>query len=243
MSVLPQVATLLEWVRDGQERLEQAVVRLARQAVSEPSALPGWTRGAVLTHVSRNADALVNLLTWARTGTRTPMYSSPEQRDQDIAAGAGRGLAEQLADLRDSARRFVDAAAALSADQWSATVTSAQGRAIPVSEVPWLRVREVWIHGVDLDLGTGSGIGMDLLPPELAWTLAKDVAGWMSGRIDRRVELHAEGYGSVVAGPTETATDLVVSGSPNRLAAWLTGRASAEGLRADGEIPALPHWL
>ena len=29
----------------------------------EPSLLPGWSRGHVLTHLARNADAMVNLLT------------------------------------------------------------------------------------------------------------------------------------------------------------------------------------
>ncbi len=28
---------------------------------------------------------------------------------------------------------------------------SALGRAIPAAEIPWMRVREVWLHAVDLD--------------------------------------------------------------------------------------------
>ena len=48
---------------------------------SAPSLLPGWTRGHVLTHVARNADSLVNLLTWARTGVVTPQpQPAPAQR-------------------------------------------------------------------------------------------------------------------------------------------------------------------
>jgi maleylpyruvate isomerase len=52
------VGTLLGWVEDGSRRLEQAVSALPAEAVAEPSALPGWTRGHVLTHLARNADAL-----------------------------------------------------------------------------------------------------------------------------------------------------------------------------------------
>ena len=44
----------------------------------------------MLAHLARNADGCVNLLTWARTGIETPQYRSAEQRDADIAAGAGR---------------------------------------------------------------------------------------------------------------------------------------------------------
>ena len=46
-----------------------------------PSLLPGWSRGHVLTHLARNADGAVNLLTWARTGVETPQYVSQEQRE------------------------------------------------------------------------------------------------------------------------------------------------------------------
>ena len=43
------------------------MTRMAGEAFRAPSALPGWTRAHVLTHLARNADAMVNLLTWART--------------------------------------------------------------------------------------------------------------------------------------------------------------------------------
>src|SRR5256885_15091039 len=65
-----------------------------RSSDLEPSLLPGWTRGHVLTHVARNGDGLGNLLRWARTGTETPMYASREARRADIEAGAGRSAAE-----------------------------------------------------------------------------------------------------------------------------------------------------
>jgi maleylpyruvate isomerase len=229
---------VLDRVADGQRRLEEAVDALSAEAVTEPSALPGWTRGHLLTHLARNADALVNLLTWARTGIPSPMYTSPDQRATDIDAGAGRPLAEQRSDVRESAARFAEAAEALTDDAWSATVTSAQGREIPASEVPWLRAREVWIHLVDLRVG----VGMDELPPDLAWALVRDVAGWMSARVgpESGTELTADGHGTVVLG-TPTASGAMVSGPPHALAAWLTGRGGAEEPR--GELPKLPRWL
>ncbi|GHE66623.1 maleylpyruvate isomerase family mycothiol-dependent enzyme [Streptomyces capitiformicae] len=230
---------VLDWVADGQARLRRAVDALPPDAVTEPSALPGWTRGHLLTHLARNADALVNLLTWARTGIPTPMYASPDQRATDIEAGAGRPLAEQRADVRESAERFRKAAEALSDDDWSATVTSGQGREIPASEVPWLRAREVWIHLVDLRVG----VGMDVLPPDLAWALVRDVAGWMTARVapGTGVELSAEGHGSLTLGTGPVGA--TVSGPPHALAAWLTGRGTAEDLHVTGELPDIPTWL
>ncbi|MEU6251572.1 maleylpyruvate isomerase family mycothiol-dependent enzyme [Streptomyces sp. NPDC047043] len=230
---------VLEWVEEGQRRLQQAVDALPLDAVAEPSALPGWTRGHLLTHLARNADALVNLLNWARTGIRTPMYASPEQRGADIEAGARRPLAEQRADVRESAARFRKAAEALSDDAWSATVVSGQGREIPAAEVPWLRAREVWIHLVDLDVG----VGMDALPSDLAWALVRDVAGWMSSRVEAGTgaELSAEGHSTVVLGSLPAG--VTVSGPPYALAAWLTGRGGAEGMQVVGELRTIPRWL
>ncbi|MFI7502903.1 maleylpyruvate isomerase family mycothiol-dependent enzyme [Streptomyces sp. NPDC049687] len=231
--------TVPGWVEQGQLALQRAVDALPADAVAEPSALSGWTRGHLLTHLARNADALVNLLTWARTGVRTPMYASPDQRAKDIEAGAGRPLAEQREDVRESAARFRKAAEALTADDWSATVTSAQGREIPASEVAWLRAREVWIHLVDLRVGAGP----DVLPPDFAWALVRDVAGWMTSRIaaGAGAELHADGHGTVVLGtPSRGVT---VTGPPYALAAWLTGRGGPEELHVMGELPDVPRWL
>ncbi|WP_371573198.1 maleylpyruvate isomerase family mycothiol-dependent enzyme [Streptomyces sp. NBC_01314] len=233
------VVRSLSWVEAGQLALQQAVDALPADAVTEPSALPGWTRGHLLTHLARNADALVNLLTWAGTGIRTPMYASPDQRATDIEAGAGRSLVDQRDDVRESAARFRRAAESLSDEAWSATVLSGLGRAIPASEVPWLRAREVWIHLVDLHVG----IGVDALPPDFAWALVRDVAGWMSARLGpgTGAELSADGHDSVVLGTPAPGT--TVGGPPYAVAAWLTGRSGTQELHVTGELPAIPSWL
>src|SRR5919198_6055635 len=79
----------LGWADEGQQRIDDSVAGLTDGDARAPSRLAGWSRGHVLTHLARNADALVNLLTWARTGVERPMYVSSDQRDADIEAGAG----------------------------------------------------------------------------------------------------------------------------------------------------------
>lgn len=236
---MSEVEIWLDSVHQGQRRLEEAIAGFAPDAVYAPSALPGWTRGHLITHLARNADALVNLLDWARTGIPTPMYSSPDQRNSDIDAGAGRGLAEQAADLRESARRFADAAAALPGESWSARVKTAQGRDIPAAEVPWMRVREVWIHLIDLD----AGAGVEVLPEDLSARLVREVAAWMSPKVERAVELRPEGRDAVLVGTPGAEPAAVVSGPVQRIAGWLTGRADVSGMRCEGEVPTLPRWL
>ena len=65
-------------------RLYEIVEQMDDVAVRRPSLLSGWTRGHVLTHLARNADALVNLLTWAKTGVEHQTYTSGSDRNADI---------------------------------------------------------------------------------------------------------------------------------------------------------------
>src|ERR671921_2597749 len=106
---------LMTDVDDATARLLRTAEDLDPGAVGEPSLLPGWTVGHVLTHVARNADAYTNLLTWARTGVETPAYATAAARAEGIEAGAGRPLREQIDDIRRTHERFADAGAAMPA--------------------------------------------------------------------------------------------------------------------------------
>jgi maleylpyruvate isomerase len=242
---LPSWETLTGWAGQGQQAVELAAGRLDPGQVAGPSRLPGWSRGHVLSHLARNADALVNLLTWARTGTETRMYASPADRADGIEAGADRALPEQLADLAAAGERFAAAAAAVPPGRREFPVLSGQGRTIPAREVPWLRVREVWLHLVDLD----AGCDIDAVPAAVAWTLAADVAGWMSSRIaGGPAELRTDGRDPIRLGPVDGPVDApaaaTIEGSPQRIAGWLTGRlAGSAGLTVTGDRPELPRWL
>jgi maleylpyruvate isomerase len=213
----PSTALSLDWVRQGQGLLEERIASLDDEMVGQPSRLPRWTRGHVLTHVSRNADALVNLLTWARTGVQTPMYPSTA-----------------------STQRFMEHATAMQAADWAARVRSAQGRDMAASDVPWMRVREVWIHLVDLDVG----VDFDVVPDPIARALVRDVARWMDGRVEHRVLLVGQPT-DVVFGGSEAQPPVRVHGSPQALAAWLIGRSRGEGLdvASPDRLPDLPGWL
>lgn len=95
----------LDWVREGTAVLLAQLDRLSDDEFGAASLLPGWRRTHVLAHLSRDADALGNLLTWAATGVPTPMYSSFEQRNLDIEAGAIQSAAWLREDLRRSCDR------------------------------------------------------------------------------------------------------------------------------------------
>ncbi len=75
------------WARTGTELLLDAVAGLDEAGFSAPSALPDWTRKHLVAHVAANADALGNLVHWAATGEKKPMYASAEERAAGIAKG------------------------------------------------------------------------------------------------------------------------------------------------------------
>lgn len=234
----------LEWMRKGSALLNSRLDASGEQAATGDSALPGWTRAHVLTHLARNADALVNLLTWARTGVETPMYADMSARSDDIERGAKRNAAEVLADYRESAGRLRDATAELPAASWNATVRSALGRTIPASEVPWMRTREVWIHLIDLGLGDD----FDAFPADLVDALLSDA----SAGVGRK-----EGCPPVVlrpddrdrswrVGPAAAETDDAadeVRGSAAALCGWLVGRETPATRGVAAETAVLPAWL
>ncbi len=226
-------------VREATARLIEAVAALDPAAVAEPSRLPGWTRGHVLTHLSRNADGLVNLLTWARTGEETPMYAGSEARDKDIEAGAGRPLDEQLADLRGSSERLAAELDGMPPQAWAAQVRVRLGGVIPAAEVPGLRLQELHLHHVDLDIGhTCADLPADFADRQL---------GVLLDRLTAREGIAAVRLSDTVTGTTRDIgaadhPELTVSGPTGALLAWVSGRGDGADLSVEPAVPlpALP---
>ncbi|MGP4008984.1 maleylpyruvate isomerase family mycothiol-dependent enzyme [Streptomyces sp. 4N124] len=216
-------------VRDATERLLSAAVKLDDAAVTEPSRLPGWTRGHVLAHLARNADALVNVL------QGRPMYVSGEARDADIERDAPRPLDVQLADVRDSAARFQEAGA-VPAD-WSRTVELRGGVTDSASRVPFRRWVEVELHHVDL----GIGYELEDLPEEFVEREIDFLAARFTGHSDVPPTRLTNGTRVWSTGRASGAPDVTVTGSRPDLLGWLAGRRDGSGLTADGgPLPALP---
>lgn len=236
----PTVAQSLAWTADGAAHLRGMMGRMGDDAFAARSALPDWTRAHVLTHIARNAEAMVNLLDWARTGTPTPAYESREQRDSDISTGAKRTPAEIRADVIASSDRLARAVRAMPEEAWSATVQH-QGRRLPASDILWWRAREVWIHTIDLD----AGASFEDLPRPMLRELLTDVSATFSARKDVPRLLLAPTDESRTWNVGEGPDPVEVRGPAAAVAAWLLGRSKGRDLRtAEGERPpALPAWL
>lgn len=226
----------LRLVEQATEGFLAQVAKLDDRLVREPSLLPGWTRGHVITHLARNADGMARLAGWARTGVEEPMYGDRHPRDRDIEEGASRPLEEQEADVRDASRRLAAAFARLSGSAWSARVRTAT-RELPASDLPWMRAREVWLHTLDL----GTGATYQDLPAGFAARLLREVAGDLSGRPGMPALLVDTGGAAVeVRG---SGPPIHVAGTPAAVACWLSGRPGPVKRPDGGPLPPLPAWL
>jgi maleylpyruvate isomerase len=223
----------------GAELVTTAIANFDEQDFDVQSQLPGWTRKHLIAHLAANGDAIGNLVHWAATGEVTPMYPSPEARAADIEIGSRKSGSELGLWFSESAARLDEGMSALTAEQWTHEIVTAQGRTVPASETPWMRSREVMIHAVDLD----SGVGFDDLPEEFLRALCDDI-------VTKRAS--ADGPTAIVL-VSDTADQwtipgpgdpVQVTGSLAAITAYLAGRQFS-GLTTSGndEVPELSAWL
>ncbi|MFG2921255.1 maleylpyruvate isomerase family mycothiol-dependent enzyme [Streptomyces sp. NPDC048305] len=219
----------LEAVREATDRLLGAMGSTDDGAVAEPSLLPGWSRGHVLAHLSRNADALVNVL------QGRPMYASSETRDADIERDAPRPLATQLEDVRETGAAFL-AAAAEPAD-WSRTVTLRNGVTDSASRLPFRRLVEVELHHVDL----GVGYTLEDLPDEFVTRENDFLAERFAGHPGVAPTTAVAPDGRVWTTGGGEGAPVTVRGTAPEILGWLCGRRDGSALAVEGgTLPALP---
>jgi len=228
---------LLPEVDRATARLLATARKLDDAAVAEPSRLPDWTRGHVLAHVARNADACVRLLTWARTGERHPQYESAESRAAGIDRDAGRTAAEHVTDLSDTAAHIDDAVAQMPPEAWAARVEWLSGKATAAAYVVWSRLREVELHHVDLDAGYEAADWTDSFVHRLLHELASDLGQGMAPTRLHATDLDHE----LVIGTDPSVT---VQGSGHAIASWLAGRTTGPDVvvQPNGPLPTVPIW-
>lgn len=223
------------------DRLIESASALSDDQMREPSLLPGWSRGHVLTHVARNGDSFVNLFTWAETGRETPQYPSAEARGADIEAGAGRSAEELTSDLASSAKTFFARARALPEQAWLAEVRPRRGLAHPAWFVLNRRLFEVEVHHADLGLAYG--------PPNWPDWFVCDELYRVTGQYTQdpacpTAVLNDSNSGRQYFLRTSDASPTAVTGPGYALLAWLIGRENDGELTVDpaGPLPDIPSY-
>jgi maleylpyruvate isomerase len=236
---------LLHGVRESTARMLLALGSLTGPDVRRPSLLPGWTNAHVLTHLARNADAMVRAAEGARRGEPAAMYpGGPQRRAADIEAGAARGPVDLAEDVRSSAQRLDEAWLALPRDAWDTDALTRTGPS-PLWKTVNSRWREVEIHRVDLD----AGYGPDDWPEDFTRRLLRTLTGRsLPERLPEgcHLTLHATDTGERWQSGPSDSVDVSVYGPSRALACWLSGRLTPvqAALKVDGAgLPALRPWL
>jgi maleylpyruvate isomerase len=232
----PRVVEDLATVRAGTAYFRRALNSVSDAELSGPSLLPGWTRKHLVAHVGYNARALSRLVEWAATGVETPMYSSSGARVKEIELGATLG-AEALRHLCEHSAIDLDVRwRDLPDGRWTAEVVTAQGRRVPASETVWLRIREVWLHAIDLRAG---GRLADVPEPVLRRVLEDATRTWEARGVLEGLRVAPEGGDAL--GDLDGARE--VSGSLPEVVRWATGRGNEQELAWRGEPSPAPRWI
>ncbi len=233
----------LAWVRAAHDEVLACLDRLPDPAFAGPSLLPGWTRAHVAAHLAHNADGLGNLAIWAATGVETPMYPSAEARAADIEASARKRPADLRAEVARASTHFVERLEDLTPEARLVEVHALFPPPFPAGLLAWQRVRECWVHLVDID----GGVGFEHLPADVAVALLDEAAERSSHR-DLPVPFvlvdAASGRRWALGDGTAPVT---LTGALPVLVGWLTGRAAGGGaLQSSGPAgpapPEPPQW-
>lgn len=190
---------LIEGCRAAQAALLADLADLSDDMARQPSQLPGWTVGHLLTHIARNADSMSWRLEGAAAGELRDQYPGGlEQRSTDIEDGAGRPAGELVDDVRrsgDALERIMDT---LPAAAWDAPSRTSRGVVETSRDAALSRWREVAVHHGDL------GLGPVPLPPAL-------VEVWLPRELPRLAER---------SDPAALLSWIIGRGEPPVLSSW-----------------------
>ncbi|WUH95076.1 maleylpyruvate isomerase family mycothiol-dependent enzyme [Streptomyces sp. NBC_00433] len=215
----------------GQTRLRELLAGLTDDAVRAPSALPGWTRGHLLSHVEGVARALARQARYALRGRTVEVYDGGRAaRDAAIEAGHGRGAAQLAAAVGDALDEAEASWAGVGPDDWRRPVAYRDGTVRTAGLAWW---RELEIHTADALLGTGP----DGWPPQLCVHLVD----FLAVRVPAGTELRLTAVDADLHRTFGEGEPVAVGGRLTDLAAWMAGRAP-QGQLTGGPLPELGNW-
>lgn len=226
---LPEIRTAK---REATQRLLGATMGLSDEEWQAPSRLAGWTRAHIATHIARNAEALETVTRAVVAGREVPRrYPSDEVRDRDIERGSERTGVELQIDLDTTAGSLNATFDSLEGMEPGTAVWLTDDIRVDATDPPALRLAEIALHHVDLDLG----MTVDDLPVVASRTLLE----WVCFRLRDRPEVPAmrivsdSGLTDRIGGVGFATT---VHGPDGALAGWLSGRGGTERLAGADQL-------
>jgi maleylpyruvate isomerase len=212
------------WEADQTSLLLGDTISLSEAQWHEPSLLPGWSRAHIATHLARNADDLGWVAVNPRAGLKR--LHSPASQLDELERGADRPSLSLQIDLDTSAGALARSWDAIT--DWHRPVRILASH-YPLSMLTLIRLHEVCIHHLDLDLNASLE---QIEPAAGAWLLK-----WVLHRMEseRCSEVNVLSDTGVTATIGRGEPKRLVCGADAQLWAWLSGRANSDKLDgADG---------
>jgi maleylpyruvate isomerase len=186
----------------AQRRLVEDIGSLTDERARSASLLPDWSVGHVLTHIARNGDSYVRMMSAAIEGRAVSQYEGGrEQRAADIQTGAGRSAADLIADVASSAAAVADVWSRMTPAAWAGHGLKPEGDEWLCEAMPFHRWREVIVHHVDAGLGFTAAdwpasyverelaVALQSLPERLDHANRTRMLTWLLGRGDQPADL------------------------------------------------------
>lgn len=242
----PAPADLLAELHKAADVVASTAAKFTDEDVKAPSALPGWTRGHVLAHLTGICNAMARQLEYAARGETVELYDGGmDGRNKAIEMAAGHDAATHRTDLEaalDRARKAFDSLPGVkdsSANRigWWAPIAYRGGVVLDGGLALW---RELVIH--TSDLGTGLG------PETWSRAFCEHLFDFLSARIRPEDKLVLQPLALPPLSIGSGSRTTVVNGMITDIAAWLAGREPTLGsLRAsaaadDVDLPELLPW-
>lgn len=197
---------------ESHQRLLQSLDSLTDDQCREPSALPGWTRGHVLSHLARNAESHVHVLQCAARGEVGEQYvGGAKARKEGIESHAHDSAELLVGAVRKSIYALEGQWAATNSEGWQGHGINSAGASIAMSDIVFLRWREVEVHHADL---------------ALTFTFGNWNSTYVRMELDRQVMMWRASKPMGLTPVPKIALQL----SPNERLAWFLGRTEVEGL-------------
>jgi len=218
---LSEVEALIAGAEAETRRLLEDVRRLGDDDVRSSSSLPGWTRGHVLTHLARNADAQARLLAGALRDERVEQYQGGlVGRAAEIEERAHRPARALRQDVEQSAERLRSIWQLMSVDTWERPAAGAIAGERPAWATVWARWSEVSIHHVDLAIGyTPSHWSLEFVDRVIRRSLPRTKSRLIA---DEGISITAPDLG--LSWESSPSPGIQVQGPSYAIVAWLAGR-------------------
>lgn len=232
LSFAREYATKTIWPlkTEATQRLLGATIELSDADWQQPSNLPGWTRAHIAAHLSLGAKSLINLIDALLAGKESSDPVSPVLQMLQLERASEVSALQLQVALDTTAGELREVFNKKLTSVYDSVCKLPSGLAVPSWALPLLRLHEVIIHHVDLNVG----FEIDQLDNRCASILLNWICFLIADSPEfPLLDIQADsGYTALIganqtAGGSSDAEPQIIYGPDCQIYGWLTGRVKA----------------